>query len=288
MITAVFVVVYTNGINQINEDRLLDRARLLIQPFSEQAASFISLKRESELQSLVQNTVRGSVIYAQVVEDGLMLAKSSSGMGLKVLPHVEQPPATLAINEMEHPVGTRYMDLIQPFIRSQENASSGYVRLGIDISQFEEKISSGILSALVLALIVFGSVAILGSTLIIKWQPAADSSITPTSSEESRDPATPAIEAGVIKIDDSKKEVSIADQEVRLSQKEYELLRLLASEPGRVFSPQEIIEVIWPDNTMSTEDVKKYIYLLRQKIEPDSPEPEIIVNVKGFGYRLAV
>jgi DNA-binding response OmpR family regulator len=61
----------------------------------------------------------------------------------------------------------------------------------------------------------------------------------------------------------------------------------LASKPGKVFSHREIIEAIWRDNPYaSSEDVKKYIYLLRNKIEEDVENPKIILTVRGFGYKL--
>jgi two-component system, OmpR family, response regulator MtrA len=68
--------------------------------------------------------------------------------------------------------------------------------------------------------------------------------------------------------------------------REYALLRLLAAEPGRVFSAQEIIERAWAtEKFVSSEDVKKYIYLVRQKIERDPQNPQIILTVRGFGYK---
>lgn len=99
----------------------------------------------------------------------------------------------------------------------------------------------------------------------------------------------PVIEVGELSIDDEKKEVRLRGQPVELSPKEYELLRLLASRPGKVFSHREILEKIWAGSDFaSSEDVKKYIYLLRNKIEQDPEEPKLILTVRGFGYKLAV
>lgn len=99
----------------------------------------------------------------------------------------------------------------------------------------------------------------------------------------------PLIEVGELSIDDEKKEVRLRGQPVELSPKEYDLLRLLASRPGKVFSHREILEKIWAGSDFaSSEDVKKYIYLLRNKIEQDPEEPKLILTVRGFGYKLAV
>jgi len=89
-------------------------------------------------------------------------------------------------------------------------------------------------------------------------------------------------------IDDEQKRVSVRGKPVDLSPKEYDLLKLLASRPGKVYSHQEVLDVIWSDSHFaSSEDVKKYIYLLRNKIEKDAENPEIVLTVRGFGYKLA-
>jgi two-component system OmpR family response regulator len=96
------------------------------------------------------------------------------------------------------------------------------------------------------------------------------------------------IEIGPLVIDDKTKTVKIQGEEVSLSPKEYELLLLLASEKGRVFSDREIIEHLWPGSSFARPgDVQKYIYLLRKRIERDPQNPEIVLTVRGFGYKLA-
>jgi DNA-binding response OmpR family regulator len=98
---------------------------------------------------------------------------------------------------------------------------------------------------------------------------------------------SPYIQLGKLQIDDERKEVRLGDKLIELSPKEYELLKLLASKPGKVFSHREIIEAIWQDNPYaSSEDVKKYIYLLRNKLEDDVENPKLILTVRGFGYKL--
>jgi DNA-binding response OmpR family regulator len=95
------------------------------------------------------------------------------------------------------------------------------------------------------------------------------------------------IQAGPLRIDDRAKTVTLRSRPVQLSPKEYELLKLLACDPGRVFSDEEIIARLWPtDSHATSNDVKQYIHLLRQKIEEDPQHPMLILTVKGFGYRL--
>ena len=102
-------------------------------------------------------------------------------------------------------------------------------------------------------------------------------------------PQTPLqLKTEAVEIDDERKLVRIYGQPTDLSPKEYELLKLLASKPGKVFSHQEILDTIWSKSDFaSSEDVKKYVYLLRKAIERDPEHPELIVTVRGFGYKLA-
>jgi DNA-binding response OmpR family regulator len=91
-----------------------------------------------------------------------------------------------------------------------------------------------------------------------------------------------------VMIDDDRKQALVRGRSVALSPKEYDLLRLLVSRPGKVFSTEEILAAVWPDrDAAAAEDVKKYIHMLRNKIEQDPAEPRIIVTARGFGYRFA-
>lgn len=95
-------------------------------------------------------------------------------------------------------------------------------------------------------------------------------------------------EERLLEIDDTRKVVILRGKEVTLSPKEYALISLLASEPGRVFSHQEILSSLWRNNSYATsEDVQKYVYLLRKRLEEDPSRPKFILTVRGFGYRLA-
>ena len=99
----------------------------------------------------------------------------------------------------------------------------------------------------------------------------------------------PGIGALDLIIDDVRKEVRLEDRTVSLSPKEYRLLKLLASSPGRVFPTQEILTELWPGSPYATgQDVQKYVYLLRRKIERDPKNPRLVLTSRGFGYRLAV
>ncbi len=95
------------------------------------------------------------------------------------------------------------------------------------------------------------------------------------------------VSLGALSIDDARKQVFVDEEKIDLSPKEYDLLKLLASKPGHVFSDMQIIRNVWPEGSLAAAtDVKRYIHLLRQKIEPDPQHPAYVKTVRGFGYSL--
>lgn len=84
-----------------------------------------------------------------------------------------------------------------------------------------------------------------------------------------------------------KKEVTRRGVLLALTPKEYSILFLLAQKNGSVLSPEEIVHEVWgKDYTPQTADLKKYIWMIRQKIEDDPANPKYLITVRGFGYRL--
>jgi DNA-binding response OmpR family regulator len=92
-----------------------------------------------------------------------------------------------------------------------------------------------------------------------------------------------------VQIDKNKKLIRFGDRKLVLTPKEFALFSLLASEPGRVFSAEEIIGRLWSHcQRPSAANVHQCIYLLRKKIEADVEQPRWLITVKGFGYKLNV
>ncbi len=99
----------------------------------------------------------------------------------------------------------------------------------------------------------------------------------------------PVISAGPVEIDMSKRQVSVNGSPVRLSRKEYDLLRILASHPDKVISHQQILQEVWgPAYVEETQYLRVYIGHLRQKLEDDAAEPKLIITEPGVGYRFQV
>ena len=92
---------------------------------------------------------------------------------------------------------------------------------------------------------------------------------------------------GGISLDDSSKTVTVDGEEVNLTPTEYDILRLLLSNPGKVFAPADIYKKVWGSAPYGGEGtVAVHIRHLREKIEIDPAEPRYIKAVWGQGYKL--
>ncbi len=96
------------------------------------------------------------------------------------------------------------------------------------------------------------------------------------------------IDAAPVRIDLARHLVTVRDEPVSLTRSEFQVLRLLADRPGQVFSRRDIMEELWQSEFSG--DVRAcdvHISNLRQKIERDPQEPELVLTVRGVGYKLA-
>ena len=92
---------------------------------------------------------------------------------------------------------------------------------------------------------------------------------------------------GSISLNDPAKEVRVDGDIVNLTKTEYEILKLLIKEPGRVFSPHEIYRSVWGDDPYGTENtVAVHIRRLREKIEIDPAHPRYLKVIWGQGYKI--
>jgi len=93
---------------------------------------------------------------------------------------------------------------------------------------------------------------------------------------------------GNLRIDPAKREVSIGERQVELTPKEFDLLRLFASNPGRVFPRKYLLEKIW-DYSYEGYDrtIDSHINRLRAKIEENPENPQMVLTVWGIGYKFS-
>jgi two-component system response regulator RegX3 len=96
------------------------------------------------------------------------------------------------------------------------------------------------------------------------------------------------IEAGPVSIDLVRHLVTVRGAQVNLTRSEFQLLRLLAGRAGEVFDRHQIMEELW--QTEFEGDARAcdvHISNLRQKIERDAQRPELVLTVRGIGYKFA-
>lgn len=211
-------------------------------------------------------------------------------------------------------------------LESGDRQITGYVRIGRSLNELSAEIQSERLVVAGIGIGIWG-LLFFGAWLTLRWftlpepeespkeksiivasepgsqpqvettQAAAaeetDSGVETQSESESEtvqstvEAATDLRQIGQLALDDVRKYVEVRGEPVELSPKEFDLLKLLCEEPGKVYSNDEILKNIWAEHSFaSAQDVKQYIYFLRRKLEENPKQPKIIVTVRGFGYKV--
>jgi two-component system, OmpR family, KDP operon response regulator KdpE len=95
----------------------------------------------------------------------------------------------------------------------------------------------------------------------------------------------PVFRVGDLAVDLVRRIVKVRDKEIKLSPKEYELLRALVQHAGKVLTHKFLMGELWDDLT-DTQYLRVYVRQLRQKIEADVEQPQYILTETGIGYRM--
>jgi two-component system, OmpR family, KDP operon response regulator KdpE len=95
----------------------------------------------------------------------------------------------------------------------------------------------------------------------------------------------PIFKVGDLSVDLVRRIVKLRDKDVKLSPKEYDLLRVLVQHAGKVLTHKFLLGELW-DNLTDTQYLRVYVRQLRQKIEDDVERPHYILTETGIGYRL--
>ena len=105
------------------------------------------------------------------------------------------------------------------------------------------------------------------------------------SSRKQEEPAT--LSCGDIQLNPADFTVRKRGKKIDLTVKEFEILRLLMQNPKKVYTQEQIYSLVWEDAYLGDENaVNVHISRLRNKIEDDARNPEYIITVWGFGYRI--
>lgn len=297
------------------------RAELLSWVFADQASFDLGRGNMNELDLLSGPLAFGNVLYAQVIRGTELLAGKS--LLESPLPEVSYPNGIWKVSSIKID-GKSIWDIC----RDIGTGDDTFVRMGLAIAPLQSTIRLQVLLVLgfglaFIALValattlltrrsqetahethsaVLGDASVSGAESVMKQRSGVTVSTEPVEDSANGTEQAPsevnhaptastntAIHVGDLMIDDGSKRVELNGDAIELSPKEFDLLLLLAQEPGRVYSNQEILDHVWSDSHMATaQDVKQYIYFVRQKLEEDPKKPSLIVTVRGFGYKLQI
>ncbi len=96
----------------------------------------------------------------------------------------------------------------------------------------------------------------------------------------------PVIEAGPLRVDLQRREVTVGGREAHLTPIEFRLLALLARHAGKVLTHRQILREVWGPSATEAHYVRVHMAELRKKIETDPARPRLLVTEVGVGYRL--
>jgi two-component system response regulator RegX3 len=106
---------------------------------------------------------------------------------------------------------------------------------------------------------------------------------------QDNEPIPDVIEAGDVRMNVERHEVSLHGEPVRLALKEFELLEMFLRNPGRVLTRGQLIDRVWgADYFGDTKTLDVHVKRLRAKLEADPANPKLFVTVRGLGYKLDV
>jgi len=290
-VTALTILLLMHAYRGVLTEAFGERSAAYATVFANSAYAWLAAGDEGMMKTAASFLLLGSVLYVQVVSDGLLVVDDrkqvASLLDLSVL---SNGAATGSLSRHRLDGGTPYVDLIIPQVSrsAQGEPSSEYVRMGIDASSIGVRVYG-------LALIASGVGAgfdgiVLGLLFLLLRRVRRESADRSIHAPKQDDGEPRVRQIGGLLIDESSKLISLDGRSVRLTPKQYALLSLLASDAGRVFSESEILQVVWAESDYAdSKDVKQYIYLLRRRLaEASDSGAMLVVNVPGFGYKLEI
>lgn len=91
---------------------------------------------------------------------------------------------------------------------------------------------------------------------------------------------------GGLELDKDKKQILVDGNNIKITPTEFKILSLLMSNPGKVFSSEEIYQNVWNENAITTDTVMVHIRNIREKIEINPKNPKYLKVVWGIGYKI--
>ena len=129
----------------------------------------------------------------------------------------------------------------------------------------------------------FGVRELVARARALTRRPRGTMPVPPTPSGDGRP-----VKLGPLVVDPARRNVSVDGRAVELTGREFDLLHLLASHPGIVFSREALVTRVWRGDTFVTaRNIDTLVKRLRQKVEVNPSEPTLILTVWGTGYKAA-
>ena len=106
-----------------------------------------------------------------------------------------------------------------------------------------------------------------------------------TAGRTEKEPKSNVLTSGEMSVDCDSRRVTIADREINLTAKEFDVLELLMLNPNKVYSREQLLKLVWgTDYPGDVRTVDVHIRRLREKIEPNPSEPRYVYTKWGVGY----
>jgi DNA-binding winged helix-turn-helix (wHTH) protein len=284
VLSAVAAALFAHAYLAVLHDAFRERSVAYAQAFAAAVQPWRTQADVGMLRSAAHLLLVGSAIYVQIAEEDGFLVDERTAPAHGLTLELESELLASSSSRTMRSTGGEHLDIVVPLPPTD---GSGYARIGIDRatviaqSNVTIAIASGTAIGFDVVMLLLLAVAARGRRREEQASASRDAAIA-------HDKAT--LTAGPLEVDVRRKTVHLSGALVRLTPKQFTLLELLASQPGRVFSEREILDAAWADSPYAdAKDIKQYVYLVRRRLAGIDPgSRNLIVTVPGFGYKLAV
>jgi DNA-binding winged helix-turn-helix (wHTH) protein len=270
--TGLALGLFLNAYASLARTSFRERTLSYAQAFAATAGSWVARGQTDVVATLADFLVTGSVLGVEITDpDGAPTVLSGSEVPAATQEDMQDWP-----RQGSNGGAPLLVDVSMP-------GGTGRVRMLVDTGSAESAVRHAILVGVTGAALFDGAILALVGWVLRGRRKTTGPEQPPEALAEYKQ-----IVVGDLVIVPARCEASYAGRPLRLTPKQFALLSVLASEPGRVFAEAEILAAAWPDSPYAdARDIKQYVYLLRRRMAGIRPDGrDVIVTVPGFGYRL--